>query len=286
LAQDGYLPHQFSQLGDRLVFSNGMIALAGLTGVLIIVFNGDSHALIPLFAVGVFLAFTLSQAGMVVHWIKQHGQAWHAKALINGLGMLTTLVTLLVVGVSKFGEGAWIVALLIPVIVLAFQTVRRHYQEVARELTLRGLPPSLKPLVPPRIVMPISGVHRGVLQALRYARSISDNVTAVYVEVNPAATEKVRREWETWAPDVPLVVVPSPYRSTLGPLLEFLEKSDREHNDGLYATVVLPEFIPAHRWQYLLHNQTAALLKLALLYQRRRFRHPRVVVDVPFYLRD
>jgi amino acid transporter len=286
LARDGYLPHQFSQLGDRLVFSNGMLALAGLTGVLIIAFDGDSHALIPLFAVGVFLAFTLSQAGMVIHWFKQRGRAWHVKALINGLGMLTTLVTLLVVAISKFGEGAWIVALLIPLIVAAFEIVRGHYQEVARELTLRGLPPSLKPLAPPRVVLPISDVHRGVIAALRYARSISDNVSAVYVEVNPISTEKVRREWETWAPDVPLVVVPSPYRSTIGPLLEYLEQTDHEHNDGLYATVVLPEFIPARRWQYLLHNQTAGLLKLALIYQRRRFRHPRVVVDVPFYLRE
>ena len=286
LAQDGYLPHQFSQLGDRLVFSNGMIALAGLTGVLIVTFNGDSHALIPLFAVGVFLAFTLSQAGMVVHWIKARGRSWQVKALINGLGMLTTLVTLLVVGLSKFGEGAWIVALLIPLIVVGFETVRGHYQEVARELTLRGLPPSLKPLVPPRVVMPISGVHRGVLEALRYARSISDNVTAVYVEVNPTVTEKVQREWETWAPDVHLVVVASPYRSTIGPLLDFIEQTDHDHNDGQYATIVLPEFIPAHRWQFLLHNQTAALLKLALIYKRRRFRHTHVIVDVPFYLRD
>jgi hypothetical protein len=125
-----------------------------------------------------------------------------------------------------------------------------------------------------------------VLHALRYARSISNNVTAVYVEINPAATEKVRAEWQTWASDVPLVVVPSPYRSTIGPLLEFLEQTDHDHNDGQYATVVMPEFIPARRWQYLLHNQTAWLLKLALIYQRRRFRHPRVVVDVPFYLRD
>jgi amino acid transporter len=286
LARDGYLPHQFSQLGDRLVFSNGMIALALVTGVLIVAFGGDAHALIPLFAVGVFLAFTLSQAGMVLHWIRLRGRRWQIKALINGLGAATTAVTLLVVGISKFGEGAWIVVLLIPVFVLVFQAIQRHYRDVARALTLRGLPPSLKPLAEPRVVLPISGVHRDVLEALRYARSISDNVTAVYVEVNPAATEKVRQEWQTWVPDVPLVVVPSPYRSTLGPLLEFLEQTDREHNDGQYATVVLPEFIPARRWQYLLHNQTAALLKLALVYQRRRFRHPRVVVDVPFYLRD
>ncbi|HSD85097.1 MAG TPA: APC family permease [Anaerolineae bacterium] len=286
LAQDGYLPRQFSLLGDRLVFSNGMIMLAALTGVLIVAFNGDSHALIPLFAVGVFLAFTLSQAGMVIHWLKQRSRAWWTKAVINGLGMLTTLVTLLVVAISKFGEGAWIVAGLIPVIVFGFQAVYGHYQEVGRELTLRGLPPSLKPLVAPRVVLPISGVHRGVLEALRYAQSISDNVTAVYVETNPAATEEVRADWEAWAPMVPLIVVPSPYRSTLGPLLEFLEQTDREHNDGLRATVVLPEFIPARRWQYLLHNQTAWLLKVALIYQRRRFRHARVIVDVPFYLQE
>ncbi len=286
LARDGYLPHQFSQLGDRLVFSNGMIALALVTGGLIIAFGGDAHALIPLFAVGVFLAFTLSQAGMVQHWNRARGRHWQIKALINGLGMVTTTVTLLVVGVSKFGEGAWIVVGLIPVFVLAFQAIQRHYREVGRELALRGLPPSLRPLAGPRVVLPISGVHRGVLQALRYAQSISDNVTAVYVEVNPAAAEVVRQEWEMWAPDVPLAVVPSPYRSTIGPLLEFLETTDREHNDGLYATVVLPEFIPARRWQYLLHNQTAWLLKLALIYQRRRFRHPRVIVDVPFYLHD
>ena len=286
LARDGYLPHQFSQLGDRLVFSNGMIALALVTGGLIIAFGGDAHALIPLFAVGVFLAFTLSQAGMVRHWIRVRGRHWQIKALINGLGMVTTTVTLLVVGTSKFGEGAWIVVGLIPVFVWLFYAIKRHYEIVAHELTLRGLPPPLKPLTAPRVVLPISGVHRGVLAALRYARSITDNVTAVYVEVNPAAAENVRREWETWSPDVPLVIVPSPYRSTIGPLLEFLETTDRDHNDGQYATVVLPEFIPAHRWQYLLHNQTAWLLKLALIYQRRRFRHPRVIVDVPFYLHD
>ncbi len=286
LARDGYLPHQLSQLGDRLVYANGMLALAVITGVLIVVFNGDSHALIPLFAVGVFIAFTLSQAGMVVHWFRQHDRHWWIKALINGLGAVTTTITLLVVAVSKFAEGAWIVMLLIPLIVLGFRSVHRHYREVARELTLRGLPPSLKPLSSPRVVVPISGVHRGVLEAVRFAHSMSDQVTAVYVETTPEATEKVRREWETWAPDVPLAIVPSPYRSTIGPLLEFLEQTDREHNDGQQAVVVLPEFVPAHRWQALLHNQTAFLLKLALLYQRHHNGHARVVVDVPFYLRQ
>ena len=294
LARDGFLPHQLSQLGDRLVFSNGMLALAALTGLLIVAFNGDSHALIPLFAVGVFLAFTLSQAGMVVHWIKQRGRsspgagngAWRLKALINGAGTVTTLVTLLVVAISKFVEGAWIVALLIPLLVFGFHTVRSHYQEVGHQLTLRGLPPSLKPLASPRVVLPISGVHRGVLEALRFARSISNQVTAVYVETNPAAAEKVRHDWAMWVPDVRLVVVPSPYRSLIGPLLEFLDQTDRENNDGQRAVVILPEFIPARRWQYLLHNQTAWLLKLALVYQRRQLGRTRVIVDVPFYLRE
>jgi len=286
LGQDGYLPRQFSQLGDRLVFSNGMLALAGLTGVLMIIFGGDTHSLIPLFAVGVFLAFTLSQAGMVIHWARQRGQGWQLKALINGLGTLTTMLALFVVAISKFVEGAWIVTLLIPLIVLSFRAVHNHYKEVARELTMRGLPPSLRPMPSPRVVLPISGVHRGVIEATRYARSISDRVTAVYVETNPEATDKVRREWERWGQGVPLVVVPSPYRSTIGPLLDFLDETDREYNDGQLATVVLTEFIPAKWWEHLLHNQTAWLLKLALLYRRRRLGQTRAIVDVPFYLRQ
>jgi len=286
VARDGYLPRQFSQLGDRLVFSNGMLALAGLTGVLIILFGGDTHALIPLFAVGVFLAFTLSQAGMVVHWVRLRGRGWKLKALANGLGTLTTTVTLFVVAISKFAEGAWIVTLLIPLIVLGFRAVHNHYKEIARELTMRGLPPSLRPMPSPRVVLPISGVHRGVIEATRYARSISDRVTAVYVETDPEATERVRREWERWGQQVPLVVVPSPYRSIIGPLLDFLDQTDREHNDGQLATVVLTEFIPAKWWEHLLHNQTAWLLKLALLYRRRRLGQIRAIVDIPFYLRQ
>lgn len=286
LGQHGFLPRQFSQLGDRLVFSNGMQLLTGLTGVLIVLFGGDTHALIPLFAVGVFMAFTLSQAGMVVHWIRERGPGWGLKAFINGLGTLTTTVTLFVVAISKFAEGAWIVTLLIPLIVLGFVTVRKHYKDVSSELTLRGLPPSLLPMPSPRIVLPISGVHRGVVEAVRYARSISDRVTAVYVETDPDATSRVVREWDSWGQGVPLVVVPSPYRSIVGPLLDFLDRTDREHNDGQLATIILTEFIPAKWWEHLLHNQTAWLLKLALLYRRRRLGQIRAIVDIPFYLRQ
>ena len=286
LAQDRYLPHQFAHLGDRLVYSNGMLLLAGLTAILILVFAGDSHALIPLFAVGVFLAFTLSQAGMVVHWVRQKERAWIPKAAANGLGALVTTVTFLVVAISKFREGAWIVLFLIPALAGLFYSVHRHYQEVSRELTLRGLPPSLRPLPEPRVVLPISGVHRGVIEALRYAETLSDDVSAVYVETEPGAGERVRKEWDHWAGDVPLVIVPSPYRSIIGPLLDYLDRTDQEHNDGQAATVILPEFVPAKGWQVLLHNQTAWLLKLALLYRRRRGGRPRAVIDIPYYLRD
>jgi amino acid transporter len=286
LARDRYLPHQFAHLGDRLVYSNGMVVLAALTAVMIVVFGGDSHALIPLFAVGVFLAFTLSQAGMVVHWYKARGAGWRIKSLVNGLGATVTAATFLIVAYSKFREGAWIVLVLIPGLALVFRTVHRHYREVGRELTMRGLPPSLRALPSPRVIIPISGVHRGVIEALRYSESISQEIKAVYVETDGGAAERVRREWQHWGLGAPLVVVPSPYRSIIGPLLEFIDAEDAQHNDGQLATIVLPEFVPARWWQVLLHNQTAFLLKMALLYRRRRFGHVRAIIDIPYYLKE
>jgi hypothetical protein len=286
LARDRYLPHQFAHLGDRLVFSNGMVVLALLTAVLIVVFGGDSHALIPLFAVGVFIAFTLSQSGMVVHWFKARGRNWRLKALVNGLGAAVTAATFLIVAYSKFREGAWIVLILIPGLALVFRTVHLHYRKVARELTLRGLPPSLRALPRPRVIIPISGVHRGVIEALRYAESISDDIKAVYVEADGEAAERVRKDWERWGFEAELEIVPSPYRSIIGPILDFIDAEDMKHNDGQLATIVLPEFVPARWWQALLHNQTAFLLKLALLYRKRRFGHVRAIVDIPFYLRE
>ena len=284
LARDGFLPRQFSSLGDRLAFTNGIILLGSFTAILIILFHGDTHALIPLFAIGAFLAFTLSQAGMVVHWWRERGRHWGLKSLINGIGALATLTTLVVVIVSKFIGGAWITLLLIPLIVLVFRQIARHYQQVRIQLSLKGLPPSLKPVEPTRVVIPISGIHRGMVSAVNFARSISDNVTAVYVELEPGAGEKAREEWESWWPDVPMVVVPSPFRSIVAPLMQFLDETDIQHNDGQLATVVLPDFIPGRWWQGLLHNQTAWLIKTALLYRRRQHGSERVVIDVPFYL--
>lgn len=203
LARDGFLPRQFTNLGDRLVFTNGIIILAIATGVLIVLFGGNTHSLIPLFAVGAFLAFTLSQAGMAVHWLRKRGRGWALKLLLNGVGALATAITLLIVGMSKFADGAWITILLIPLFVSVFLKIHSLYEEVARQLTLSGLPPSLKPAPTPRVVVPISGVHRGIIPAVTYAQSISKEVTAVYIEIEPGAGDKVRESWEHWWPEIP-----------------------------------------------------------------------------------
>jgi amino acid transporter len=285
LAKDGFMPRQFTNLGDRLVYSNGMLVLSGMTALLVIIFRGDSHALVPLFAVGAFLAFTLSQSGMVLHWFRERGRGWQTKSIINALGALGTAVTLIVVGLSKFTHGAWITLLIIPMIVLWFRIVKAHFTEVAKELTLRGLPPSLRPAPKLRLVVPISGVHRATIEAMNYARTISDHITALYIEVEPGSAEKIRAKWEEWFPEIPLQIEPSPYRSIIGPLIDFLDRTDREHNDGQTAAVLLVEIVPAHIWQTLLHNQGAWLIKTALLYRRRSLGYQRLIIDFPFHLK-
>lgn len=285
LGRDSFLPRQLSSLGDRLAFTNGVFLLSAGTAALIFIFNGDTHALVPLFAIGAFLAFTLSQAGMVIHWIKDRTSGWRWKSFINALGALATGITLLVVAIGKFLGGAWITILLIPLMVMIFLRVHSHYEQVRAQLSLHGLPPSLKPVNPTRVVIPISGVHRGVVNAVRFAESISSHVTALYVELEPGTGSRVSEQWKEWWPDVPLVVIPSLYRSTIEPLLEYLEQTDLEHNDGQLAVVVLPEFITTTWWQNLLHNQTAWLLKAALLYGRRTMGLERIVIDVPYHLR-
>ena len=191
----------------------------------------------------------------------------------------------MVVAISKFGQGAWITILLIPLLVTMFLKIRAHYQEVGEQLSLHGLPPSLRPYPTPRVVIPISGVHRGIIDAVDFARGISQDVTVVYIELDPATTPRVKKDWEHWFPDIPLEVRPSPYRSIIGPLLDFLDETDEKHNDGRLAAVVLPEFIPAKWWHGLLHNQTTWLIKAALLYRRRTLGFPRVIIDVPYHLK-
>jgi hypothetical protein len=284
LAQEGFLPRQLRSLGERLVFANAIVLLAVATGALIVLFGGDTHALIPLFAVGVFLAFTLSQAGMVVHWRRERGPGWWWKAALNGVGAVATGVTVLIVGISKFAAGAWITVVLIPQLVLLFRKIRAHYDQVAQQLSIQTPAPYTCQLAAPRVVIPIAGVHRGIFGAVAYACAISQNVTAVYVELEPGAGQRIRTQWKRLWPDVPLVVIPSPYRTIVRPLLDYLDRVDGEADDGQLATVVLPEFVPAKWWQGLLHGQTAWLVRTALLYRRRHLGFQRTIIDVPYHL--
>jgi len=290
LARDRYLPHQLTNRGDRLVFANGIIALAVLASLLIILFGGRTHRLIPLYAVGVFLSFTLSQAGMVLHWYRLRGPRWVEKLIINGVGMLATGIVLIVVAITKFVHGAWIVILLIPAFVWAFRVIKRHYGEVARQLSLEGLRPQPWTDVAThdrhKVVVPVSGMHRGTLEALHFARVMSKDVTAVIVDLDPAETARVQEKWVTWGQDIPLVVLPSPYRSMVGPLLQYLDETDERDPERGTTVVVLPEFVPARWWHYLLHNQTALVLKTVLIYRRGKNGKSRVIIDVPYRLQS
>ena len=327
LARDRFLPRQLANLGDRLVFSNGVILLAIFSGVLVWAFRGDTSRLIPLYAVGVFLSFTLSQAGMVVHWWRegnmlrglreaagipkaaeptnrpennvtgrldsrslsvapksmeevtelQRKSHWRKYLVINGIGAIATFVVLMVFIVTKFLHGAWLVVVLIPFLVMIFLRIYRHYSEVAKQLSTEGLE-SLRP-VRHEVIVPISGIHRGVIAALEYAKSIAPHhVTAVYVNLDEETTRKLREKWEQWGSGVNLVVVASPYRSLQRPLLNYVDRVKRSSH-GEVVTIVLPEFVPAKWWQNLLHNQNTLFLKGALLFKKGV-----VVTNVPYHL--
>ncbi len=277
LARDRYAPRQFATQGDRLVFSNGIVILAGFAALLIVVFRGETHALIPLYAVGVFISFTLSQAGMVRHWLAQRGPGWQRRLAVNGIGATVTGAVTLVIAASKFTHGAWIVVLVIPLIVMACLTIHRHYLRVAGQLSLEeygGSPAITRHTV----LVPVGDLHRGVVRALQYAKTLSPDARAVFVETDPARTRKLEERWGKWGEGVPLVVLDSPYRSLLGPFLEYLNRLQEQGEDH-FVTIVIPEFIPARWWEYVLHNQTALLIKGALL-----FRKNVVVADVPYHL--
>ena len=277
VARDRFMPRQFMNLGDKLAFSNGIIALSAAAGGLIVFFGGDTHQLIPLYMIGVFLSFTLSQTGMFLRWRRLRTPGWKTSAAINGVGAVLTGVVLLIVGATKGPEGAWIVILLIPVLVTVFRQTKKHYDEVASQLTLRDwTPPARRTNV---VMVPISGVQRAVVHALRYAESISTDVRAVYVNDSPEAVAALQKEWETWGGSVRLVVLDSPFRSLMEPLLDYIKRIEQERTNA-YITIVLPEFVPSRWWHHLLHNQRALLIKTALL-----FRPNVVVTSVPFHLR-
>ena len=277
LARDRYLPRQLMNQGDRLAFSNGIVGLSLFAATLLSVFGGDTHALIPLYMIGVFVSFTLSQAGMVVHWRKLRGPGWKTSALINGVGAVVTGIVLLVVAATKAHEGAWIIMLLIPLNVMFFRATRKHYDGVAAQLSLKGWTPNGHRHN--TVIVPVGGIYRSVIGALDYARTLSPDVRALYVNIDAAATEQVRKEWPKWGEGVPLVTLESPYRSLMEPMLEYIDQISSEHPAD-YITIVLPEFVPAKWWHHLFHNQRALLIKGALL-----FKPNTVVTSVPFHLR-
>jgi len=327
LARDRFLPRQFTNLGDRLVFSNGIILLAILSCILVAAFGGDTSRLIPLYAVGVFLSFTLSQTGMVNHWLRERkkmrmrkteeahepdikpgvktnavepipdlqlaaaetskpsfvddnvtdGSHWKKSIMINGLGAASTFVVLCVFILTKFIHGAWIVVVIVPLLVLMFRSIHRHYVGVAKQLSMEGLTQLHE--IRHTVVVPISGIHRGVIGALQYAKAIAPcEVKAVYVDINEEATQALREKWERWGADVKLIVLPSPYRSITRPFLNYLDEIKGQQN-GEMITVVLPEFVPARWWQHVLHNQSSLLLKGALLFKKGI-----IVTSVPYHL--
>jgi amino acid transporter len=276
VSRDRYLPRQFMNQGDRLAFSNGIVALSVFAALLIVIFAGDTHALIPLYMIGVFISFTLSQTGMVLRAKRRGERNWLPEAAINLIGATLTGTVLVIVAITKVTEGAWIILLLIPCLVFVFIQTKKHYDHVADQLSLTGM--TRQPRRKNTVLVPISGIQRAVIEALEYASSLSDDVRAIYVDVDPQGTDQLRRQWDTWGRGIQLVVLESPYRSLMEPLLEYIEQVDMEAPDD-YVTIVLPEFVPARWWHHLLHNQRALLIKAALL-----FKPNTVVTSVPFHL--
>jgi amino acid transporter len=284
LARDGFAPRQLALLGERLVYSNGIILLSLFSASLIIVFKGSVDRLISLYAVGVFTSFTLSQAGMVRHWFKERSPGWHLRALMNGLGSVTTAIVLLVILQTKFLSGAWVVAVAIPLIVALFIAIHRHYGYVAKRLSLEGMPPrNYLPRANPAVVthpavVIVGQLHRGTVEALDYARTIADEIVAVHVDIGNTNHEKLQEQWRQLEPDIPLEVIDSPYRSLIEPIVNFISHFEKCHQ-GVFTTVIIPTFVPRVWWEGFLHNQTALFLKTALRAQKSR-----VVTTVRYYL--
>ena len=277
LARDGYMPHQMSSQGDRLVFSNGIIILAVLSCLLIVFFHGDTHALIPLYAVGVFLSFTLSQGGMVRHWLMNRERHWRKRLMINGVGALATGVATLVIAGTKFVHGAWIVIGLLPLLVFWFRAVKAHYRLADEQVQLERdhRPPKPRHNV---VVIPIGAVNQPALRAVDYARSHSSDVRAVFVDREKEETARIQVQWAQWGCGIPLIVIPARGGSILRALLAHIEDLLEKDQDS-WVTLVLPEILPAKWWHTMLHSRRPLLLKASLLFK------PRVILtDVPFHL--
>jgi len=284
IAQDGYAPRQMALRGHRLNFTNGIMILSILAIILVVVFQADTHLLIGLYAVGVFTSFTLSQTGMLVHWYRQKSKGWQYKALVNGLGALTTLTAVVIIGVTKFTEGAWIVFVVVPIIIMLMLKVKTHYKSVAQQLDIPNDTLSKIDLVSPHshhVIVPIDSLNAMVVKALRYARTMTDNVEAFHIETYEGEADKLRKKWSMLNTDIQLIVKHSPYREVVGPLKEYIDSEEHASQPGDIITVLLPQFFVPKSWQMALHNNTSLFIANALFSKRN------VVVSIlPFYLED
>lgn len=280
LAHDGYLPRQLMSLGDRLVFSNGILILGVLSVLLVWVYQADTHALIPLYAVGVFLSFTLAQAGMVLYHRQTKHKGWQQGLFLNGLGALTTGIVTIILTVEKFTAGAWIVLVAIPILMWMFRSVEAHYQSIGRQLSLpddeRG---KYCPIAYEHTVLVlVSSLNRGTIPALEYAKSIGHHVEAVHIELNTASTQRLRQHWDDWGCGIPLTILKSPYRSLTGPLVDYIDEVEGRYEHDI-VTLIIPEFVTKQWWHNLLHNQTSLLIKTIL-----RFKKGKVVTSIRYHL--
>lgn len=297
-AGDGFLPRQLTYRGSRLVYSRGIVALAIISSLLIFIFQASVTRLIPLYAIGVFLSFTLSQAGMARRWWKighlaegvevvepgstlKYERGWQYRMVINGFGAICTAIVMVVFAVTKFSEGAWVVLILTPLLVTIFFSIHHHYKGLAKKLSLDNFGVISPHTTRHRVIMPVSGVHQGTLAALRYARILSDDITAVHVSIDPAESEKVRQKWEKWGGGVRMVMLNSPYRLLLEPLLEYIATIARQRQPGETMTIVVPEFVSNHRVSSALHMNTSEILRNQLKRQQGI-----VIINVPYHVRE
>ena len=292
-AGDGFMPRQMTYRGSRLVYSYGIVALAMIAIILIVIFQASVTRLIPLYAIGVFLSFTLSQTGMARRWWKsghlkpgdevkepgsilRYDKTWVSKMIINGFGAVCTFVVMIVFTVTKFTEGAWIVILLMPLLLAGFFSIPHHYKSLASQLSLEN-PNHRPPITHDRVIILVSGVHQGTLAAVRFACSISEDVTAVHIATDPQEADKIQRKWEFYGEGIRLVILNSPYRLMIEPLLEYLERIEAIKKQNEITTIVVPHFTPKHRWANFLHMRTAETLRKVLLN-----RDDIVIVEVPY----
>ncbi|HWQ45419.1 MAG TPA: APC family permease, partial [Longilinea sp.] len=294
-AGDGFLPRQLTTRGSRLVFSRGIITLAVISSLLVIIFQASVTKLIPLYAIGVFLSFSLSQAGMARRWWKsghlkpgekivepgstvEFESGWQYKMLLNGLGAFCTFVVMVIFAITKFRDGAWVVVILTPVLVAIFFSIHHHYKHLAKQLSLENHLPR-RSINRNRVIIPIASVHRGSLEAIRYAKTLSDDITAVHINLDPKDKEKIESKWQTWGEGIRLVMLNSPYRLFIEPFVEYVERLDGSCKQDEMITIIVPQFIPKHWWERFLHARTAEALRKVLLNRKDI-----VITEVPYQL--